>query len=169
MVARHHHSLNQSPFKTLQKVARPVVVHFSVHKEIFQTLHKDLLHEILLRARQHKEAWHVHVRIRVEGLSFGHRTFVVLDQLWQVQSISTPTHANKHTLVYAHRHTQARAHAREYAHSRSDQGCSVRFFGSKGSLKFVKVLEPSNCSKGPMCNFGKWALGLSPPPSNLPD
>ena len=47
------------------------------------------------------------------------------------------------------------------------QGCSVRFFGSKGSIKFVKVLEPSNCSKGSMCNFWKRALGqLSP--SKLP-
>ena len=31
------------------------------------------------------------------------------------------------------------------------QGCSVRSFGSKGSIKFVKVLKPSNCSKGSMC------------------
>jgi hypothetical protein len=34
------------------------------------------------------------------------------------------------------------------------QGCSIRFFGSKGSIKFVKVLEPSNCSSSLMCNFG---------------
>jgi hypothetical protein len=47
------------------------------------------------------------------------------------------------------------------------QGCSVRFFGSKGSIKFVQVLEPSSCLKGSMCNFGKRALGLLPPPSNL--
>ena len=51
----------------------------------------------------------------------------------------------------------------------TDQGCSVRFFGSKGSIKFVKVLEPSNCSKGLMCNFRKRALGLLPPPSDLPN
>jgi hypothetical protein len=31
-----------------------------------------------------------------------------------------------------------------------------RFFGSKGSIKFVKVLEPSNCLSGSMCNFKKW-------------
>ena len=48
------------------------------------------------------------------------------------------------------------------------QGCSVRFLGSTGSIKFVKVLQPSNCLKGLMCNFGKRALGLLPPPSNLP-
>jgi len=42
------------------------------------------------------------------------------------------------------------------------------FFGSKGSIMFVKVLEPSNCSKGLMCNFGKRALGVLPPPSKLP-
>ena len=47
------------------------------------------------------------------------------------------------------------------------QGCSVRFSGSNGSIKFVKVVKPSNCSKGSMCNFGKQALGLLPPPSNL--
>ena len=33
------------------------------------------------------------------------------------------------------------------------QGCSVHFFGSKGSIKFVKVLEPSNCLSSSMCNF----------------
>jgi hypothetical protein len=33
------------------------------------------------------------------------------------------------------------------------QGCSVRLFGSKGSIKFVKVLEPSNCSSSSMCIF----------------
>jgi len=45
----------------------------------------------------------------------------------------------------------------------TEQGCSVRFFGSKGSIKFVKVLKPSNCSKGLMCNSGKRVLGLLPP------
>jgi hypothetical protein len=49
------------------------------------------------------------------------------------------------------------------------QGCSVRYFGSKGLIKFSKVLEPSNCSKGSMCNFEKRALELLPPPSNLPN
>ena len=33
--------------------------------------------------------------------------------------------------------------------------------------KCVKVLEPSNCSKGLMCNFGKQAIGLLPGPLNL--
>ena len=42
------------------------------------------------------------------------------------------------------------------------QGCSVRFFESKGLLKFVKVIEPSNCLKGSMCNFGNGPLGSSP-------
>ena len=50
-----------------------------------------------------------------------------------------------------------------------NQGCSVRFLGSKGLIKFVKVLEPSNCLKDSMCNFGKRVLGLLPPPSNLPN
>ena len=36
----------------------------------------------------------------------------------------------------------------------TNQGCPVQFFGSKGSMKFVKVLEPSNCSSSSMCNFG---------------
>jgi len=45
--------------------------------------------------------------------------------------------------------------------------CSIRFLGSKGSIKFVKVQEPSNCSKVSMCNFGKRALGL--PPSKFPN
>jgi len=47
-------------------------------------------------------------------------------------------------------------------------GFSVLFFGSKGSINFVKVLESSNCLKGSTCNFGKRTLGLLPPPSNLP-
>jgi hypothetical protein len=34
------------------------------------------------------------------------------------------------------------------------QGCSDQFFGNKGSIKFVKVLEPSNCSSSSMCNSG---------------
>jgi len=33
------------------------------------------------------------------------------------------------------------------------QGCLIRFFESKGSIKFVKVLEPLNCSSSSMCNF----------------
>ena len=33
------------------------------------------------------------------------------------------------------------------------------FFGSKGLIKFVKVLEPSNCFKGLMCIFGNKSLG----------
>ena len=35
----------------------------------------------------------------------------------------------------------------------AEQGCSVRFFGSKGLIKFVNVLEPSNCLSSSMCNF----------------
>ena len=42
------------------------------------------------------------------------------------------------------------------------------FWGAKGSTNFVKVLEPSNCLKGSMYNFGKQALGLLLPPSKLP-
>jgi len=34
-------------------------------------------------------------------------------------------------------------------------GLFSSFFGSKGFIKFVKVLEPSNCLKSTMCNFGK--------------
>jgi hypothetical protein len=33
------------------------------------------------------------------------------------------------------------------------QGCSIRFFGIKGLIKFVKVLKPMNCSSNLMCNF----------------
>ena len=40
------------------------------------------------------------------------------------------------------------------------QGCSVRFCESKGSIKFVKVLEPSNCSSSSMCNFWRWRILL---------
>ena len=47
------------------------------------------------------------------------------------------------------------------------QGCSVRFSGSKGSIKCVKVRKPSNCSKGSMCNFGKGTPGLLQPPQNF--
>jgi len=36
-----------------------------------------------------------------------------------------------------------------------ETGCFVRFFGSKGLIKFDKVLEPLNCLKGLMCNFGE--------------
>jgi hypothetical protein len=39
-------------------------------------------------------------------------------------------------------------------------GCSVRFFGSKGLIKFVEDLKPSSCLKGSICNFGKRAIGL---------
>jgi hypothetical protein len=42
-------------------------------------------------------------------------------------------------------------------------------FWEQGSIKFVKVLLPLNCSKGLMCNFGNRALGFLPPPSNLPN
>ena len=52
-----------------------------------------------------------------------------------------------------------------YIYSMYTAGLFSSFFGSKGS----KALEPSNCSKGLTCNFGKRALGLLPPPSNLPN
>ena len=41
-------------------------------------------------------------------------------------------------------------------------GLFSSFFGSKGSVKFAKVLESSNCSKGSMCNLGNGPLGSSP-------
>jgi hypothetical protein len=41
------------------------------------------------------------------------------------------------------------------------------YTSANGSIKFVKVCEPSNCSKNSMCNFEKQALGLLLPPSNL--
>jgi len=41
--------------------------------------------------------------------------------------------------------------------NQTTQGCWVRFFGSKGLIKYVKVLEPSNSS---MCKFGN-----RPPPT----
>jgi hypothetical protein len=34
------------------------------------------------------------------------------------------------------------------------------FLWSKGLKRFVQVLEPLNCSKGLIYNFGKWILGL---------
>jgi hypothetical protein len=43
------------------------------------------------------------------------------------------------------------------------QGCSVcLFFGSKGLTKFVKVPEPSNCSKGLCEILGNEPFGSSP-------
>jgi len=38
-------------------------------------------------------------------------------------------------------------------------GFSVRFFGSKGSINFVKILKPSNCSSSLMCNFENGGFG----------
>ena len=36
------------------------------------------------------------------------------------------------------------------------QGCSARFSGSKGSIKYVKVREPLNCLKGSICKYNFW-------------
>jgi len=42
----------------------------------------------------------------------------------------------------------------------SNQDCNGNssIFGSKGSVEFVKVLEPSICSCNSMCNFEKGGL-----------
>ena len=48
-------------------------------------------------------------------------------------------------------------------------GLLSSFFGNKGPITFVNVLEPSNCSKGSMCNFWKRAFGILPPPLGLPN
>ena len=40
------------------------------------------------------------------------------------------------------------------------QSCSVRFFESKGAIKFVNVLEPSNCSSSFDVQFRKWRILL---------
>jgi hypothetical protein len=40
-------------------------------------------------------------------------------------------------------------------------------FRSKGTIKFVKVLEPSNCSKGSMCSSGDGTPVLNQPPQNF--
>ena len=42
------------------------------------------------------------------------------------------------------------------------QGLFSSFFWEQGFGKVVKVLEPSNCLKGSMCNFWKQALRLLP-------
>jgi len=46
----------------------------------------------------------------------------------------------------------------DVSHHILHQGCSVRFFGSKGLIQFVKVLEPSNCSSSLMSNFENGGL-----------
>lgn len=47
-----------------------------------------------------------------------------------------------------------RAWARLWEKVSSKQGCLARFLGSKGSINFVKVLEPSNRLSSATCNFG---------------
>jgi len=43
-----------------------------------------------------------------------------------------------------------------------NQGFSVCFSRSKGSIKCIKFCEPSNCLKGSMCNSGKGTPWASP-------
>jgi hypothetical protein len=38
------------------------------------------------------------------------------------------------------------------------QGCSARFLGSGSSIKFVKILDTSNCSSSLICNLENWGF-----------